>query len=81
MMTVSYTHLSYEKELKEYNKDSKLLTDTLNIINAEKKSLIAMIGENPIMKIDAFSSESVRIKIVATDKARYNTCLLYTSCL
>lgn len=64
---------SYEKELKEYNKDSKLLTDTLNIINAEKKSLIAMIGENPIMKIDAFSSESVRIKIVATDKARYNT--------
>ncbi len=64
---------SYEKELEEYNKDSKLLTDTLNIINAEKKSLIAMIGENPIMKIDAFSSESVRIKIVATDKARYNT--------
>ena len=42
---------SYEKELKEYNKDSKLLTDTLNIINAEKKSLIVMIGENPMIEI------------------------------
>lgn len=63
---------NYKEELKEYNKNSQVLTDTIDTINAEKKSAIKLIGENPIMSIDAFSSESVRIKITTTSEASYN---------
>ena len=63
---------NYKEELKEYNKNSQVLTGTIDAINAEKKSAIKLIGENPIMSIDAFSSESVRIKITTTSEASYN---------
>lgn len=63
---------NYKKELEEYNKDTKLLADTLQTLDSEKKSALKILGENPIMKIDAFSSESVRIKINAPNKASYN---------
>lgn len=63
---------NYKEELKEYNKNSQALADTIETINAEKKSVIKIIGENPIMSIDAFSSESARIKIITTSEASYN---------
>ena len=61
---------NYKEELKEYNKNSQVLTGTIDAINAEKKSAIKLIGENPIMSIDAFSSESVRIKITTTSSQK-----------
>lgn len=63
---------NYKKELEEYNKDTQFLADTLQTLDSEKKSALKILGENPIMKIDAFSSESVRIKINAPNKASYN---------
>ena len=64
--------LTYKKELEEYNKDNQLLTDTIQTLDNEKKSALKIIGENPIMKVDAFSSESTRVKITASNKTSYN---------
>lgn len=63
---------TYKKELEEYNKDNQLLTDTIQTLDNEKKSALKIIGENPIMKVDAFSSESIRVKITASNKTSYN---------
>lgn len=63
---------TYKKELEEYNKDNQFLTDTIQNLDKEKKSALKIIGENPIMKVDAFSSESTRVKITASNKASYN---------
>lgn len=63
---------TYKEELEEYTKDNQFLTDTIQNLDKEKKSALKIIGENPIMKIDAFSSESIRIKITASNKASYN---------
>lgn len=63
---------TYKKELEEYNKDNQLLTDTIQTLDNEKKSALKIIGENPIMKVDAFSSESTIVKITASNKTSYN---------
>lgn len=63
---------TYKEELEEYNKDNQFLTDTIQNLDKEKKSALKIIGENPIMKVDAFSSESTRVKITASNKASYN---------
>ena len=63
---------TYKKELEEYNKDNQWLTDTIQTLDNEKKSALKIIGENPIMKVDAFSSESTIVKITASNKTSYN---------